>query len=285
VIPTKNAEATLGAQLHALFEQGDAPPFEIIVADNGSTDGSAALAESLSSQAPAGVQVVVVDCSARAGVSAARNAGVAHSRADLILICDADDVVSPQWVREMAIALETYDLVGGALDEAPLNTDLDAINGRHLDERLPVSLRFLPFALGANLGGHKKVIEAIGGWDEGFVGGGDDIDFSWRAQLAGYTLGFASTAVIAYRLRKDLKGAYKQAYRNARAGPKLYRGYRDKGACRRTTRSIVYSWFWLVSRAPALAFGDHGLRLLWCRRMGLAAGRVSGSVTNRVVYL
>ncbi|MEO8692721.1 MAG: glycosyltransferase [Acidimicrobiales bacterium] len=285
VIPVRNGESTLAVQLHALFCQQAAPPFEVIVADNGSTDRTVELAEELSSSAPLGVELTVVDCSQRVGVSAARNAGVQASRADLVLICDADDVVSPIWVRDMMAALETYDLVGGALDETRLNSELDAVNGRGLDKELPVSLRFLPFALGANVGVRRNVIDAIGGWDETFVGGGDDIDFSWRAQLAGYTLGFCGTAVIDYRLRKDLKGAYKQAYRNARAGPRLYRVYGHLGARRRTARSIAYSWFWIISRAPMVVFGSYGLRLQWCRRVGLAFGRVAGSITNRVVYL
>jgi len=285
VIPVRNGESTLAEQLHALFRQEAAPPFEVIVADNGSTDRSVEIAEALSASAPVGVELTVVDCSQRVGVSAARNAGVKASRTGLVLICDADDVVSPVWVQEMMTALESYDLVGGALDETALNSELDAVNGRGLDKRLPISLGFLPFALGANVGVRRNVVDAIGGWDETFIGGGDDIDFSWRAQLAGYTLGFAETAVIDYRLRKDLKGAYKQAYRNARSGPKLYRVYGHLGARRRTGRSMAYSWFWIISRAPVVAFGSYGFRLQWCRRVGLAFGRLAGSLTNRVFYL
>ncbi len=43
VIPAYNAERTLDAQLTALEQQSDAPPHEILVCDNGSTDGTAAL--------------------------------------------------------------------------------------------------------------------------------------------------------------------------------------------------------------------------------------------------
>lgn len=276
---------TIADQLHALFRQEAAPPFEVIVADNGSTDRSAEIVEALSSVAPPGVELFVVDCSQRVGVSAARNAGVKASRADRVLICDADDIVSPVWVREMMAALQTYDLVGGALDQATLNPDLVGTVARRLDENLPISLGFLPFAMGANVGARRKMIEAIGGWDETFIGGGDDVDFSWRAQLAGYTIGFSEGAVIAYRLRNDLKGACKQSYRYARAGPRLYRIYGHLGARRRTSRSIVYSWFWIISRAPVVAFGSYGLRILWCRRVGLAFGRVAGSLRNRVLFL
>jgi GT2 family glycosyltransferase len=270
--------------LQALFDQEAAPAFEIIVADNGSSDGSAQLAESLSAQAPAGVQLVVVDCSARTGVSAARNAGVAKSRAARILVCDADDIVSPRWVREMTTALETYDLVGGALDEVTLNPELDATHRRGLDRRLPVSLQFLPYAVGANVGIRRRVVEAIGGWNESYVGGGDDVDFAWRAQLAGFELGFAPDAVIHYRLRTDLRGSFWQAYRYARNAPRLYRDYRHLGAQRQRVRAVARSWSWIVSRAPVVAFAGYGLRRKWCRRLGMALGRVAGSFANRVVY-
>jgi GT2 family glycosyltransferase len=285
VVPTRNAEATLGAQLQALFEQVDAPPFEIVVADNGSTDSSAELVVALSSRSPAGVDVVVIDCAARTGVSAARNAGVAKARADLMLVCDADDIVSPQWVREMVKALSRHDLVGGALDETALNPELDASHHRGLDQCLPVSLQFLPYAVGANVGMHRSVVEAIGGWDESYVGGGDDVDFSWRAQLAGFTLGFAENAVIAYRLRTDLKGSYIQAYRYARSAPKLYRRYQHQGARRRGTRSVLNAWLWIITRSFALPFASYGFRRKWLRRSGQALGRIVGSISNRVLYL
>ena len=41
VIPARNAEAWIGEQLQSLAEQVDAPPFDVVVADNGSTDGTA----------------------------------------------------------------------------------------------------------------------------------------------------------------------------------------------------------------------------------------------------
>ena len=270
--------------MHALFAQQDAPPFEVIVADNGSTDGTAQLVELLARDSPSTVAVRVLSCPERVGVSAARNAGAAASAADLVLICDADDIVSPCWVQQMIAALEHFDVVGGALNEVKLNPDLGPEQRRGLDKKLPISLAFLPYATGANVGVRRTVIEAIGGWDETFVGGGDDVDFSWRAQLAGFTLGFAESAVIDYRLRTDLKGSYMQAYRYARSGPKLYRTYRDAGARRRGLRPIVYAWFWITTRACVLPFGNYAFRRKWSRRCALAVGRIAGSLSNKVIF-
>jgi glycosyltransferase involved in cell wall biosynthesis len=285
VIPVRNGESTLADQLRALFRQEAAPPFEVIVADNGSTDRSCELVERLALESPPNVHLSVLSCPDRVGVSAARNAGAAASAADLVLICDADDVVSPCWVQQMAAALEQFDVVGGALNEVTLNPVLDTEHRRGLDTNLPISLGFLPYATGANVGVRRDVIKAIGGWNETFIGGGDDVDFSWRAQLAGFTLGFSESAVIDYRLRLDLKGAYTQAYRYARSAPKLYREYRHAGARRRGARSIVHSWYWIISRAFLLPFGDYGFRRKWCRRSGLALGRIAGSVSSKVIYL
>ena len=62
-------------------------------------------------------------------------------------------------------------------------------------------LDHLPFAVGANVGVTRACFEALDGWSEEYICGGDDIDFSWRAQQAGFRLGMAPQAVIDYRYR------------------------------------------------------------------------------------
>ena len=72
--------------------------------------------------------------------------------------------------------------------------------------------RYLPYAVGANLGVRKEVWAKLGGFDNSYIGGHEEVDFCWRAQRAGYRLAYAPDAIMHYRLRDTLKGAVKQRY-------------------------------------------------------------------------
>src|SRR5690606_10578144 len=89
VIPARDAARWIDAQLGALACQEVPVPWEVVVADNGSTDDTVARAEAWADRLP----VRVVDASGRPGPNHARNQGTAAARGDLLLYCDADDVV------------------------------------------------------------------------------------------------------------------------------------------------------------------------------------------------
>jgi glycosyltransferase involved in cell wall biosynthesis len=145
VIPARNARRTLGAQLEALRAQDYAGPWELVVADNGSTDGTADLASAWAHTLP----LRVVDASLRRGASFARNRGWRSALGDLMAFCDADDVVSSGWLSRLTEAAEEADLVGGPYEFRRLN----AIQGQPWWDgaSLPVGLNFLPFMVGGNL--------------------------------------------------------------------------------------------------------------------------------------
>jgi len=89
----RNGAATLAGQLRALAAQDHDAPWELVLVDNGSTDGSAAILQRWADSVP---QVRIVDEPVR-GLNRSRNAGVAASRSGTILCCDADDEVTPGW--------------------------------------------------------------------------------------------------------------------------------------------------------------------------------------------
>jgi glycosyltransferase involved in cell wall biosynthesis len=118
IIPVRNGEHVLGPQLEALAAQQVPVAFEVVIADNGSTDGTAALAESFRDRIPL---LRVVDASIRPGINVARNAGARAALGELLLFCDADDLVQPGWIAAMWQASRTSPALGGALDEQLLN--------------------------------------------------------------------------------------------------------------------------------------------------------------------
>src|SRR5579883_3127014 len=90
VIPAYNAARTIGATLRSVIDQ-TYPNIEIIVVDDGSTDGTAAIVRSVL----AGEPRLRFVAQGNAGVAAARNAGAALARGDFIAPVDADDLWHP----------------------------------------------------------------------------------------------------------------------------------------------------------------------------------------------
>jgi len=279
VIPTYNAVDTLGAQLDALERQDYEGAFEVVIADNGSTDGLVEFVSVRSSRVPERV----VDASTRRGVSHARNVGCRESKGELVVICDADDVVVPGWLRALVAVAVTAECVGGSLDATMLN-DASTIAWRfpHRPDTLPVKLRFLPYAHGCNIAVWRDVVESLGGWEESYQGGGEDVDFAWRLQLAGGRLAVAPDAVVHYRHRQTAGGLADQMAGYAQADVLLYRRFRERGARRRPVSVALRDLWWLLSRLPLLGRSD--VRGLWANRWGQLRGRVAGSWRYRVFY-
>src|SRR5262245_47230314 len=191
VVPVRNGAEVIAGQLAALARQDFTGAWEVVVADNGSTDATPAVVEEWADRLPS---LWVASAGAHPGINVARNAGAGAADGDLLLFCDADDEVAPGWVSAMAAALAHADLVGGPVEQFD---DRGRDRGVLQAERLATSLGFLPFTIGANLGVRRSAFEAAGGFDEHWpILGGDDIDFCWRAQLAGALIGYAPGARI-----------------------------------------------------------------------------------------
>jgi glycosyltransferase involved in cell wall biosynthesis len=277
VIPVRNAATTLDEQLTALAA-ADPPagPVEIVVVDNGSTDASVEVA-----LAHAGaLRLRVVDASDRPGANHARNHGVLSSRHSRILMCDADDMVDRGWLTAMEGAFEAgHDLVGGPIDYMRLNPpEVRAWRGA---DKAPVGtvLGFLPAAHGANLGFTREVFDRISGFDDAFVYGGDDVEFCWRAQLAGSALHVATDAVVHYRLRASRRAVFAQARAYGSAEAALFRKFGPSGLRPRPLTAHLRDGWWLLSRMPfALSPGRRGA---WLRRLGEQVGRTEGAMRHR----
>lgn len=226
VIAAYDAEATLGAQLDALAAQCVPFAWEVVVADNGSTDGTVALARSYADRLP----LRVVDASATRGAGAARNVGVSVARAPLVAFCDADDVVGDGWVLAMRTALRTHAFVAGRFEAERLNPPrvlrsrtVPQTDGLQESARLPG----LHAAGAGNLGIRADVFRAVGGFDPGclFL---EDTDLCWRVQLAGVPLTWAPDAVLHIRLRGTLRSSVQQGYHYGSGDRWLARRYREQ---------------------------------------------------------
>jgi glycosyltransferase involved in cell wall biosynthesis len=218
VVPARNAALDLPRQLAALAVQDYDGEWEVIVADNGSTDDTADLVRATAVDFP--VPLRVVETSTAPGINVGRNEGARQATSDALLFCDADDIVSPAWVRSLAMTLDEFDLAGGPIELERLNSEW-AIRVRPMGA--PLADRGFVFPIGANLGCRRSVWEELGGFDERFNHGGwDESDFCYRAQIHGFRVGTAPEAIVHYRLRSDLRGFVRQQWGIGR-GERLFR--------------------------------------------------------------
>lgn len=94
VIPTYNRSSSVGSALASVLAQ-QGPPFEVVVVDDGSTDGTA---EMLSAHIDPRVRVIAA---LHGGVCAARNRGAAEARGTWLAFLDSDDSVEPGWLAAL----------------------------------------------------------------------------------------------------------------------------------------------------------------------------------------
>jgi glycosyltransferase involved in cell wall biosynthesis len=278
ILSTFNSVETIALQLQSLAHQTYSDSYEVIVADNGSTDESLTVARSFGSSI---ANLRVVDASAVRGVAHARNVGAGAATGRLLLFCDADDAVQEDWIERMAEALEQGDLIGGRLELDTLNDPTERSWRTDPDmTRLPRAMRFLPYAIGANFGVHAALFERLGGCDVRYVNGHDDVEFCWRVQLAGHTISFAENSVVHYRLRTSRRELARQRYRSGLTYAQLFAQYADLGITPGRIRTEFRRWILLIATAPKLLSRVHGGR--WLFAAAWHWGRLIGSFTYKV---
>jgi glycosyltransferase involved in cell wall biosynthesis len=280
VVPARDVAATIDAQLAALASQLRGTGHEVVVVDNGSTDDTRARIEAWSAAVPA---IRTVDGTRQPGAAYARNVGSEAAVHDRIAYCDADDVVGADWIDGMATALGDHDLASGPIDLTRLNPPcVYAWRSVPGWDQLPAWHGFLPSALSCNLGTTRRAFAALGGFDTSLVTG-EDFDYVWRAQLAGFALHHEQRALVHWRVDSD-PGRYWRRHRNYGLGDVvLYRKFRSQGMPRSSVASAMADYVWLMAVAPAALRSSR--KYEWLDKASLRAGKLRGSIKSRVVYL
>lgn len=205
VIPNWNGQELLPLCLDSLRQQ-TYPNFEIIVADNGSTDGSLAL---LARDYP---EVGVAALGENRGYAGAVNAGFRAASGQVLVVFNNDAEADPRWVEELVAALERRPEAGMAtsrvrlfdrrdhlhttgdfygLDGIPGNRGVWQPDGPAYDEEAWVF-----GAAGVASAYRRSMLDEIGLLDEAFGSYLEDVDLSWRAQLTGHRCIYVPRAVV-----------------------------------------------------------------------------------------
>ncbi|MCB9420728.1 MAG: glycosyltransferase [Ardenticatenaceae bacterium] len=217
IIPCYNAESTISEQLDALLQQKISDPWEIIIADNRSNDNSRAVIESYVKEYP---NVRVIDAFDRQGPSHARNVGVQAAQGEILVFCDADDVVAPGWLAALRSSLDEFDLAVCRIDTKELNQetwvsrlewgeDDTAVALETLEDHRASYPPHLILVRGWGFAIKREFHEAIHGFDETMTAG-EDLDYGFRAQIAGARPTLAYDALLYYRYRPQFKAMMKQ---------------------------------------------------------------------------
>jgi len=304
VIPVHNMACVLGAQLDALYHQTVATPWEVVVVDNASTDDTLAVAQGWARRFS---RLRVVEATQRPSAAYARNVGAANAwstgagagsvgagnvgtgtaggqmATDALLYCDADDIVGPGWVAAMVEALQEHDLVTGPFETERLNPPhIAGLMPAFTTGCLATAYQFLPYATTANLGVHRGLFDALGGFSANYRVA-NDLDFAWRAQLAGSTLHFEPRALVHRRFPQNLALVARRQVSYASDAALLYRDYRRYGMPTNSLVGAAGAWLSLALHIPTLFLPSR--RGPWCRDAGHRLGRLVGSVRHRCLYL
>jgi glycosyltransferase involved in cell wall biosynthesis len=103
VVPVYNQAASLPRTLASLFVQDlPASDYEIIVVDDGSTDGTDAVARRLATSWSGAMRVLTKH---NGGPASARNLGLAHARGEIVAFMDGDCAAAPNWLSSLVRAL------------------------------------------------------------------------------------------------------------------------------------------------------------------------------------
>jgi glycosyltransferase involved in cell wall biosynthesis len=169
--------------------------FEIIVADNNSACGLAAVQEAAPSAlvVPAPIQ----------GAGPARNAGIAASHGIVIALIDSDCVPEPDWIAEGVAALDRFDFVGGRVftfaetPERPAPVEAYEIVFNFNFRRY---IETVGFTGTGNMFVPREVFDRVGGFRAVVA---EDMEWSFRARSLGYRLGYAERAVVGHPARRS----------------------------------------------------------------------------------
>jgi GT2 family glycosyltransferase len=237
VVCTYNGSRTIRDCLEGLARL-DYPNFEVIVVDDGSTDGT--------SDIVGGCDVRLIRTENR-GLSSARNTGMYAATGDIIAYLDDDARPDAHWLQYLAttFAATTHAGVGGPNIPPPHDGPIAecVANAPGGPVHVLLSDREAEHIPGCNMAFRKERLEAIGGFDPQFRVAGDDVDVCWRLQQCGWTLGFHPAAVVWHHRRNSVRAYWKQQRGYGKAEALLKKKWPEKynGTGQLTWAGRIYS--------------------------------------------
>ncbi len=271
VIPALNASTTIGEQLRSLLSQKCSASYEIVVADNGSNDGTR---DVVRHAALGDRRVRLVDASASPlGGSGAKNLGVREARGVLVAFADADDVVAPGWLEAAKEGLRQAHAVTFTREYWTLNPELP----RSLFRQTAGGSRVMgvDVVAGGAFGIWRDLYLAVGGFDEDMKGAVDS-EFGMRLyRHVGQAPLHIPEAVVHVRVPVDPIQRFRRYRVLSASKALLVQRHGDLVQISGGTGwATIKGWGWLMIHLKML-LSRQG-RLEWMQTLGARMGHIDG---------
>ena len=227
IIPTYNRKEEIKDAIASLSKQTYPPElYEVVVVDDGSTDGTINLLQKLSENTNINLKFLYQE---NKGPGAARNHGIKFSNGDIICFMDSDCIADPKWIEAHVRSYTEKDIggVGGSV----LPYDASSLISRYADlyeyQLRVFKNNLLKYVNTSNASFRRSVLEVVNGFDENIIYT-EDKDLSIRVRKAGYKLKFSEDAIIFHKHRRSMFDMLRRSYCYAKYGSYLlYKKYPD----------------------------------------------------------
>jgi cellulose synthase/poly-beta-1,6-N-acetylglucosamine synthase-like glycosyltransferase len=212
IVPAYNEEVGIAAAVRSLAASSH-PEFEVVVVDDGSTDATAAVVESL------GEPKVTLVRQANGGKPSALNTGIARARHDVIVMIDGDTVFEPDTITQLVrpLADPTLGAVSGNTKVGNRRgllgrwQHVEYVIGFNLDRRMYDVLRCMPTIPGAIGAFRRQALEDVGGVSDDTLA--EDTDLTMAINRAGWRVVYEERARAWTEAPATLRQLWRQRYR------------------------------------------------------------------------
>ena len=216
LVPCHNEEAQIEETCAALAAI-DYPDFEIIAINDGSTDRTAELLNDLATRIP---QLRVVHLAQNRGKSTALNIGALLARSELLVGTDADALLDRHSLTWFVRRLQSDGQLGGVTGNPRIRNRATLLGRLQVGEfcsiiglikRAQTVYGRVFTVSGVMCAFRKRALQDVGWWSPQTLT--DDVEVSWRVQLAGWRLAFEPKALCWILMPETLKGLWRQRLR------------------------------------------------------------------------
>jgi glycosyltransferase involved in cell wall biosynthesis len=201
VVTVRNEERHLAQLLDSLARQD--PPFEVVLVDSDSRDGTLAIAEEFARRRPDLLRVFSQPGSRGIG----RNRGVREARGEFVAFIDGDCFADSGWLRALRGGLATAPVVAGRTVAVGKSAYGDLERVELFQSGYDVTYP------SCNLSYRRSLFEQLGGFDPRFITA-EDIDLNLRAVRSGASIRYSTDAVVYHHMRSTFVRFLYQAFWN-----------------------------------------------------------------------